>query len=99
MCGRYTLTIDKSTIKKGFAAKFYTAQSENEFVCAAPLGSGRCVSGGIDPSATDIGHGQVVAKGAEGATGLRDSKVVVLRQASKRQRQRWVRTGARSLWP
>jgi putative SOS response-associated peptidase YedK len=26
MCGRYTLTIDKSTIEKRFGAKFYIAQ-------------------------------------------------------------------------
>ena len=30
MCGRYTLTIDKSTIEKRFGAKFYIAQQEFE---------------------------------------------------------------------
>jgi len=27
MCGRYTLTIDKSTIENHFGAKFYIAQA------------------------------------------------------------------------
>ena len=30
MCGRYTLTIDKSTIERRFGAKFYIAQQEFE---------------------------------------------------------------------
>jgi len=30
MCGRYTLTIDKSTIEKRFGARFYIAQAEYE---------------------------------------------------------------------
>jgi hypothetical protein len=42
---------------------------------------------------------QLVAKGPAGANFLRDLKVVVLKQASKRQRLRLVRAGARSRWP
>jgi putative SOS response-associated peptidase YedK len=30
MCGRYTLTIDKSTIEKRFGARFYIAHAEYE---------------------------------------------------------------------
>ena len=30
MCGRYTLTIDKSTIEKRFGGRFYIAQQEFE---------------------------------------------------------------------
>ena len=37
MCGRYTLTIDKSTIEKRFGGRFYIAQQEFEPTCnAAP---------------------------------------------------------------
>jgi len=31
MCGRYTLTIDKSTIEKRFAAKFYIAKASYDY--------------------------------------------------------------------
>jgi hypothetical protein len=31
MCGRYTLTIDKSTIEKHFGAKFYVAQAHYDY--------------------------------------------------------------------
>src|SRR5215831_8656516 len=31
MCGRYTLTIDKSTIEKRFGAKFYIAQESYDY--------------------------------------------------------------------
>jgi putative SOS response-associated peptidase YedK len=34
MCGRYTLTIDKSTIEKHFGAKFYIAQAHYDFEAA-----------------------------------------------------------------
>src|SRR5262249_41593066 len=31
MCGRYTLTVDKSTIEKHFGAKFYMAQASYDY--------------------------------------------------------------------
>jgi hypothetical protein len=49
----------------------------------------------FDPTRTST----VGGKRPAGATFLRDLKVVVLKQASKRQRLRLVRAGARSLWP
>jgi putative SOS response-associated peptidase YedK len=31
MCGRYTLTVDKSTVEKHFGAKFYIAQASYDY--------------------------------------------------------------------
>ena len=31
MCGRYTLTIDKSTVEKRFGGKFYIAQASYDY--------------------------------------------------------------------